>query len=485
MARKRRGSRGTGQRNGAVPGWLDEDASKIFLKDLPKLGIRDLRSMMTDAGLRYRTEGGRTTFRLDDDRGPMFYAKALTTQRRQYRSDCEKVLNQGSVSSDLPAFHEIREARRNGHLDVTQLNELQYALYVGSDFKKTLEPFLHQGSVMWRIGSNPVLFGRQLVWEIWERITRGEPVDELPIGERASLGVLTGGMWHVAPAGVICLPLLARYQPLCFVLTTHRGAEVAVLAPGEKTTAGQFGRPQQFVDWPTGMSTGTMSGPGVGAYSGIKARTFSNSDVSELLLASVERAGQLFDWLTDPSAWTDDEGKIDFTERGIVVASITQGISAMLAVAKDWRSASSFWSALRALGTLQGIWEGSRQGGVHLRELFNPAHLRDHAVRSIPNARYAAWAEGLVDSWQRELLTIGENDLDEGLKRVEQLRHLVHGVGGQGRHARDIRLQTLKLVERHAPSLQLLLDVAALWWSAVIWDHSAILRPGSAPWEAG
>jgi hypothetical protein len=65
---------------------------------------------------------------------------------------------------------------------------------------------------------------------------------------------------------------------------------------------------------------------------------------------------------------------------------------------------------------------------------------------------------------------------------LEELRNLVHGVGAQGPRDRDVRLQLLRDPSVHTPNIQLVSDIACLWWSALVLAPRALCTPGRPPW---
>ena len=85
-------------------------------------------------------------------------------------------------------------------------------------------------------------------------------------------------------------------------------------------------------------------------------------------------------------------------------------------------------------------------------------------------------------NYERDLHTAfpGE-ELDAILKKLTQLRHLVHGV--RGRAGSTIRLEVLRQLEHATPNLQLINEVAAYWWMAVLLRPRSYCRVGFAPWE--
>jgi hypothetical protein len=160
------------------------------------------------------------------------------------------------------------------------------------------------------------------------------------------------------------------------------------------------------------------------------------------------------------------------------------GFDAINAVGADWEGRSSFWQALRALGTLQGIWEGGRRDTLPLRKLLDPRLIRQHAIPAYPFGAHRERASGILANYEREVLRAFEPvELDVALAKLEQVRHLVHGMGAQGNVGRDARLQSLRSLAAVGANLQLLINVSTFWWTAALLDPDHNLRAGSAPWE--
>jgi hypothetical protein len=66
-------------------------------------------------------------------------------------------------------------------------------------------------------------------------------------------------MWELAPADLICFPLLARYQPLAMVVMTDRGAQVGMLVPeSDEGFVGNFIRSHEMTGWPVGIAPGSL-----------------------------------------------------------------------------------------------------------------------------------------------------------------------------------------------------------------------------------
>ena len=63
--------------------------------------------------------------------------------------------------------------------------------------------------------------------------------------------------------------------------------------------------------------------------------------------------------------------------------------------------------------------------------------------------------------------------------RIGASHNQLHGVRATGDRLR--RLKVLYRISEHSPNLQLINDVAAYWWMAVLLDPSRLARSGTAP----
>ena len=78
-------------------------------------------------------------------------------------------------------------------------------------------------------------------------------------------------------------------------------------------------------------------------------------------------------------------------------------------------------------------------------------------------------------------MTNAGETLDRLLPKLGEVRNLVHGVYAQkGDYA--VRLETLRAIDKRAPNLQLVLDMAVFWWTSAILAPLTNCRPGKPPW---
>lgn len=168
----------------------------------------------------------------------------------------------------------------------------------------------------------------------------------------------------------------------------------------------------------------------------------------------------------------------------IAWASVRFGFDAINSTAAAWGTFDGIWSAFRALGILQGLWEGPRQGRVPLSQLLTPARIRDHVLPALTDPTHRTWASGVIDNYEKELANGFPNQtVEQAAKHIQELRNLVHGAGAQGTRPRNARLATLRQLAHHTPNIQLVCDMASLWWTALLFDPHTLCRPGRAPWE--
>jgi len=330
---------------------------------------------------------------------------------------------------------------------------------------------------MYRIGVHPRLYERLRILELLDDLAGGTLPQDLKLGHAHTQSPIVTGVWQVSPAALVCFPMLGRYQPLTMLVMTSRGAQVAILPPAGKS----FIRPVQMESWPTGPMRLSMHGEGRGIY-GVSVKLFEANHPDAILQSCVRGANATLEWLSDPGRWRSEDGIYESLEREIAQVSMQHAIDALMSLAADWNSSESIWTALRALGILQGIWEGPGVASVKLRDLLRPTYLEDHAVASIPEPQLREWTRGLVRNWGMEInKAFPRHSEEEALASLEDLRNLVHGAGAPKTRRAD-RLKTLRIVAEHRPNLQLLADVAVAWWSALLFAPESLCRPGCLPW---
>ncbi|MFI6512131.1 hypothetical protein ACIBCT_31400 [Streptosporangium sp. NPDC050855] len=329
----------------------------------------------------------------------------------------------------------------------------------------------------YRLGATKAFMLRQMVWRIIDHLINGIPAAQIPLGSDRRDNMLLTGLLEAMPGSLVCAPLTSRFQPLAAVLMTSIGSEVAVLPHGSG-----YVRALSMGGWPVGNGRPSLSGRGKGIYK-TDVKKIPARHAEDLLKRSAAGANRLLLKFTDPAEFVRN-GALDHNEQAIAWANMRFGIDAVNSVGSEWGKPEAVWSAFRALGTLQGIWEGGVQGGVPLWELLSPSRLRDYVLPQLDIATHKTWAAGIINNYESQLISgFPGQTLDEAARHVQELRHLVHGVGGQGMRPRDARLATLRFVANNEPNIQMVCDVASLWWTAALFSPDKIARPGRAPWR--
>lgn len=461
---------------------LDDQWSRVILHELPPL-LKDVRSWMRAAGLEYRDVDGRVSLRVARSKERFVYVKPLQRSNNVLRGDAQKALATGigpgemdtrdERGRDLPA---LREA---GLLAISNANMLQYELWANGDPLPILRQQASEGMRIYRVGSCDGFFLRTRFFEVVEELAGGTPPEQLKIGLKRVTSMVLSGRWQILPGSLVCFPLTAHHQPLAALVTTRSAAEVAVLPPAK----GTFERASQLPAWPVGTVGASLKGPGTGVYRSDISLT--QADAAAILRQCLSGANEMLRWFLDPAYWQTPDGVFDPTERWIAWGSVLQAFEALIAIADDWSYSSSLWDAFRALGILHGIWLGTRRPKeLPLREMLRPSRLRDYAVVHIPDPILRDWTLSIVRNWEDQLVSkFPGADVESALLQVEDMRNLIHGVGAATSRRSD-RLNLLRTLAVHEPSLQLLPDLAVAWWSAALFAPSAVCRPGQAPWEA-
>jgi hypothetical protein len=437
----------------------------------------DIRALAAEAGLRYRVEGQTVMARLAPVPDDLVYIRPLQAVDGRFRRDVNEILVRDTVEIDLSKDLRPRllAKRASGELSLDQLGAFQAALYSVDDPFPILREIVADNPQlrMFRIGSYQRLWKRLLIWRIITELGSGVAPKDLAIGVRMNPNPLVTGLLELLPASLVCGPLVARLQPLAAILKTSRGAEIALIAPGA------FTRPMAIVGWPVGSRL-SLAGPGTGAYK-TRTKAISASFSEDLLRHCLNGGNQLLKHLTDPARWSAS-GTVDIQERWIAWTSVNFGLDAINSIGSEWTSDTAFWSALRALGILQGIWEGAGHR-VPLSSILDPRLIRKWVLPTLANTDHKNWAEDVINNYEAALLQAFPGDsMDALLPKFEELRHLVHGVGAQGKkRSRSARLDTLRALAERSPNVQLLVDMAVFWWTALLFDPGNLCREGFTP----
>ena len=187
----------------------------------------------------------------------------------------------------------------------------------------------------------------------------------------------------------------------------------------------------------------------------------------------VDAANHTLEHLTAPERWIDQNGDFDSDERRMAWISVRIGLDAIASVGAEWSSRQAIWEAFRALSVLAGFW-----GDRPLAEVLTPDLIREHAVARIPDQAEKKYASAIVDTYEQ---TINKAFGANAPEKVAQIRNLVHGVARRAQD-RTLRLRVLYELEENSPDLQLVQDIATLWWQAVLLSPATLGRPGRPPW---
>lgn len=436
---------------------------------------------MRDAGLQYRqVDGGNRVIIRGAPSTRLFWALPLQRSDGQLRKDASERLHRHSVDLGLNVAELIRQqAGYDPEWVPSSWTRLWLELIDANDPVAVLARWLRAEPRLrfHRLITTPALAGRRLFLRYIDGIMTGADPSVPPAGEQRPETARTEGLLEVGAAPLLAPSLLARNQPVVAILTTGRGAQVAATI-----SEGHFVRPFTLDAWPVGMTQLPLEGRGQAIYrSDVQFPANWNTDI---LYEVVDAVDAFLDIMTDPARWITKEGRYDYNVRRLTWASLIYGFDAVSEMAHDWTARHTFWDAFRALGTLQSIWEGERQGAVGLAPLLKPHVVRNVALRSFPNEPHKNWASDIVHNYEHTLSSLsGGSDVDGAVDRLIELRHLIHGVYGQGGRRRLTRFEALQAMDEAEADIQLVRDIAAFWWSSVVFDPSNICTLGKAPWE--
>lgn len=442
-----------------------------------------LRARMSEAGLQYRMLGGdRVVVRASPGVGNALYILPLQRQDGAFRSDASERLMRDSGNAIFGDLTDMAASMPGTNLD-EDLNLWAKAQFELADAFNPLEVLrrwhAHEPRLrFFRLGATRSFAGRVMLLRWFEAIMEGEEPSVGPVRQDPNEGELTEGLLQVGPAPFLGPALMARFQPLTAVLFTIHGVQVAVTP-----TDGYLLRPLQPAQWQVGMNFPSLRGPGAGMYPGGEP---PRGWPSEMLDVTVGAASRLVEYLTDPGLWRTPADRYDYKSRRVTYASVLFGLEAVGSMASNWQAPSAVWDAFRALGTLQGVWEARRQGALRLQDLLHPNKIRDYAVSALGDAEHRQWAAGVVDNYEAELRRLDPDDdaIDALVTRLAEVRHLHHGVYAQGANQSMMnRYDALQALEKSQLNTQFVCDIAAIWWSAVIFDCQRLCKPGVAPWE--
>ena len=462
-------------------GWaaLPQSITRNSLRKLDPSLQGGLERLARRAGIQFRlSSDGPVRLKAGGSHPPFFRLISLQDAVGEFLPDASERL--GQDGDDMGFGEAIAGHVKVQGLETTQWGAHEVAIVSDSDTVSALKRVQESTQSplrFFRVKTTENLLGRLLLWNILTQLARGVPAgDVVSAVRRLNDRRRVSGIVEMAPASFMGYPLIARAQPLAAVFMTAHGSQVLALA-----TRGAFIRPLEFGMWPVGLTRIRFNGPGLGIYK-TKVEGFPEGHAEMLLRLMAERADAAIHHLTSPERYCNAHGVLDTDSYWLSWSSVLFGMDAMTCLAAEWDQASAIWTAFRALGVLQGIWQGDRAKAPPLSALLDPRHIQRYAVATFPEGAERDWASGVIENYQRDLKDrFPSPSFDETLKHVAEVRNLVHGVHATGDRTR--RLEVLQLIDEHAPNLQLINDIAAYWWMSVLLNPVRNAVSGLAPWE--
>ena len=372
--------------------------------------------------------------------------------------EARRILQDGSRITDIAPLIEAS----------TPWEEIRHALLLQVDPRPgldLLDRYLGAHADFFVIRATRMFYARALVWRL---ITRAS--DEALTWVRAQAEGVRAvsrdpAIAEIRPS-VFLSPLVARNQPLATIFETARYAVIVAIPRN-----GAFRRVSDLGGWPSGAGD-SLHGPGVGVYA-TRYGQIPHELASELFKTLVVGADDLCRMLTSPTHWVDDDREIDTLERNIAWSSVHFGLESLVTIGSTWSSSDRLWGGFRSLGTLEGVWLES----IPLRALLHPDTIERVAIAAMPRGFNRDIEEDLVGRWRVELDGSGHGDIAQAVDHVAEARNLVHGAGSWP-NRRNVRMAALR--ELSDANLQLVSDVARVWWTALI-AHPALLAPPNRP----
>lgn len=434
------------------------------------------RASLLKAGLRLRAEGSTWSIRADPaHREPFVLVKPLQNAEGRIRADAAGSLKGGAHIEEAAAremAEEIRTAYPPGEWVGTDLQGIQLGLLANVDPLKTLKDFVEDRPEvrLYALRTTDRFHFLDVFWRLAADASRlGTTLEQMKDRGRYPRPTAVTGTAYMFCAHMVCSPLTARNQPLAAVFETLYGTQVVAVPEGA------WSRPPGGVDWPSGSGYHDLLGSGHGLYKTRFSKIPPHS-AREALGQCVLATNVLVGLLNDPAQWITTDGELDSVERQIAWSTLDLGFNAVSTLASEWMSSESLWTSFRALGALEGFWNLPR-----LDPLFDPDKLRSAAVSVFPRGFLAEYTEDIIENYGRELIKMYPHDHPaERLSRIREIRSVVHGTAARfGDRYR--RLDALSRVG--TGGLHLLRDIAACWWSSVLFAPAQNARPGHPPWE--
>jgi hypothetical protein len=443
----------------------------IPVEQLNRLGLRhNIQKFFLNAGLRF-TKDGAVGMWIRSDRRTTTFLEAATLQDPQGKllADAQQLLDPDSFGRDDEVHELIQTQIERGLRPPSAIMNFQVELLSSPDPLGTLKEQADRNDTsLWAIKTSAAFRHRLWIFEILDYLKAGG--DPANFRERPRVrNPLLSGLVEVLPASTICSVLAARTQPLVAVLLSPFLSQV-VLVPRQ----GAFIREPSMQPWSVGFSRISLFGADRDAYR-TPLTTLPTGHGELALSAIVSGSNRLFRQLTQPEEWTVN-GELDLDGRLLAWSSVRFGLDAINALAADWTSHEAIWTAFRALTILQGLWH------CQLSDLLNPDRIDDHVVPLLFNEAERSWAGGIVANYRKTFAqAFPGNSSGTVAVKLANIRNLVHGMRAESKNPMG-RVDVMRAVETAGPSLELIRDVATLWWTAVLISPESHCRPGRPPW---
>lgn len=467
------------------------DAARLpsgFLTGSSASHLAGLDALLKEAGLERQPDGEGHSV-LPVAVAPLLRLRPLQNQAGEFRAQAGNLLA-GPLDARTAFEHgeEIRAAQQAGLLYAeTPFNALAAELLASSPPLPILQRHAKQMPEIrfFQLQVDHALYARSAIWRLlgqWHE--HGTPFRAVAESLRMPLRDGRHSSADALPGVLAAFPLVTRANPLAALIRTAQGAELIVVADGERV----FQRPPPMVaGWPTGSEDLFAADPDVDSHDPLAPRSREPLPAPSARTSAEEYTGaasELLEYVTDPTEWCDTDGIIGILERDIAWSTVMIGIQTLAAAARDWRSADGVWSAFRALGILQGLWEGATRATVPFSRLVDPQTVRSTALPCLQGFTDFAHRAAQVDEYEKELRRLyPSSSVEDACDNVVELRHLVHGAGKtpskRDLEARGRRMEALRGLGRG--DLNPLLDIAAIWWTATLANPRKFCAPGRPP----
>lgn len=467
-----------------------------FLAGANPAAKRALRNLLSQAGIRMRLERERVAFRSDPTPTVLVSTKRL--QRKsdgKLREDAGRTLRSGDLLSDKQAEENARLFReryrafipnRAGKAEKifpTSLDVFQAELLWNLDEVSIIQRWVDEwgpGIRLHRVVTGRALHFRDLLWRLasahlQDGLSLQEMIDQ---GRWPQLSQVSGAVISQAAVWLVA-PMAARLQPMAAAFSTVRGAEIVAIPQGAWERD-----PYQPLLWPTGFGSLRLGGSGEEAYAIDGDTSIPHSVATDLLDEQCAGVNQLMLTLTDPGRWTrGSRSELDCEERNIAWSTVNVGLSAIKEVARQWGNEESIWAAFRSLGILAGYWSKPSGPDVKISEMLIPETLSNHVVPYLKPSWLAQWyGDVVVANWANALSEMfPRSSPGEAAGGVQELRNLVHGTGARPVGSRTRSARLLALSSTGTANLQLVRDIATMWWLAVIQNTDTHAIAGGSP----